>query len=221
MLNQNLKELLLSTACFPPIEYMVHILKSDTIFIEKEETYPKQTWRNRYAIMSANGILHLSIPVKKPYGNKTKTGQVLLDNTSKWQVKQCRAIESAYRNAPFYIYYKDLIKGLFIENQKETLLIEWNTEILKSILNEFGIDKKINYTKEFVLYPEDKTDLRYAISPKNKNYTIKSFSEYIQVFSYKYGFIKNLSIIDLIFNIGPEVPEYLSKQASGISQPSK
>ncbi len=213
MNTANYKSILLSTAYFPPAGYLAYLLNSENVFIEIHESYPKQTYRNRCTIMTANGLLDLSIAVKKPNGSKTKTGDIIIDKDSKWKLNHWRAIESAYQKAPFYIYYKDLLQPFFTKYEEE-LLVDWNMKILKEILDEFGIVKNIQYSKEFEIRPEKKLDLRNAITPKkcNKISGNLSFPEYIQVFGHKHEFAKNLSVIDLIFNLGPEMGDYLQSR---------
>ncbi len=201
----------LSTAYLPPVEYIFYLLNSKNAFIERHETYPKQTWRNRCKIMTSNGELDLIIPVKKVNGNKTKVHEIITHNTYNWQKKHWRAIKTAYSKAPFFIYYEDFVSQFFDKQNDLSLLINMNTEILSSILKEFGINKDINYTNEYVHRPESLTDLRYSICPKGSNTTKLYFPPYNQVFTDKFGFKANLSVIDLIFNLGPELPDYINQ----------
>ncbi|MBS4013365.1 MAG: WbqC family protein [Bacteroidetes bacterium] len=196
-----------STAYLPSAEYLYYIGKSDNILIEFFETYQKQTWRNRCTILTANGKLDLIIPVKKPFGNKTKTSEVLTDSSLRWQINHWRAIESAYYKTPYFMHYNELFEPLY-KNQYNGLLIEWNTELLKRVLKEFGIEKNINYTTEFKT--NYNTDYRFTLSPKNKERDIQvKFPEYFQAFSDRYGFIPNLSLLDLVFNLGPDLNSYI------------
>ena len=204
---------ILPTACFPNAAYLFYIENSEKIFIELHETYPKQTWRNRYSIMTSNGVLDLSIPVKKPEGNNTKTKDIIIDHTQKWQHNHWRAIESGYKKSPFYFYYEELIAQFFRSKHAETL-VEWNSSILSSITEEFGLNKNFSFTDSFRHSHNDANDMRYKISPKakeNEEYLI--FSGYTQVFMEKHPFVQNLSVIDLIFNIGPDIKMYIRKMA--------
>jgi hypothetical protein len=209
--NSSNNTVLLSTSYFPSLEYFVNILKYERVFIDIHETYPKQTWRNRCRILSANGPLDLTIPVEKPNGNHTKTAEIIISSHNSWQKNHLRSIESAYRNAPFYMYYKDLVEDLITDN-KTSMLFEYNQKVLFDILYEFGIEKYIEFTDSFICDSSGFNDLRFSISPKTKDRRNKKeiiFEPYYQVFAEKYGFQPNLSILDLLFNIGPDTLQYL------------
>ena len=198
----------MSTAYLPPIEYFVQLLVRNKAIIEKEETYPKQTYRNRCRILTANGVLNLSIPVSKPYGNNTKTKDITIINSDRWFTNHWRAINSAYSGSPFFLYYKDDLQEFF--SGRYDNLLEFNTELTNVLLNLIGISSTLTYSDSFAIPGQANLslDARYTITPK-KETSSKNFEEYTQVFSSKYSFIPNLSIIDALFNLGPETKEYL------------
>ncbi|PLX03564.1 MAG: hypothetical protein C0595_06765 [Marinilabiliales bacterium] len=195
----------LSTAYFPPIEYFYHILKSGKIVIDNWETYKKQTYRNRCTIYSEKGLMPLTIPVTKPQGNGTKTNKILIADIDKWKDNHWKTIETAYMNSPFFEYYNQEIYEEFIKQNKE--LTVFNHSLLKAILKLLEIDKQINFSETFIIPDTFPNDYRFIISPKESNNLI--FDEYIQVFADRHGFIENMSILDLIFNLGPEAKYYL------------
>lgn len=197
---------LLSSAYLPPIEYMALILKHENVIIEKDESYLKQTYRNRCSILSANGILNLSIPVTKPDGNNTKTKGITILNTEAWYINHWRAINSAYSGSPFFLYYKDDLESFFsgIHNN----LLDFNTGLTNELLSIIGIKSSITYSSSFTMPNSVLYDYRFSLSPKIVNNS-NNFVSYIQVFSNKFNFIPNLSIIDLLFNLGPDTLEYL------------
>ncbi|MBW6480192.1 MAG: WbqC family protein [Bacteroidales bacterium] len=215
MENASNHKLLLSSSYFPTLEYFVNFLRYEKVLIDVHETYPKQTWRNRCRILSANGLMDLTIPVEKPNGNRTKTSEVVISSHSSWQKNHWRSIESAYRNAPFYIYYKDLIENLIMD-RKITSLHLFNHQILNNILEELGVKKTVEFTRSFIHNSEGFTDRRFSISPKAKDRRIgkeMAFEPYYQVFADKFGFKPNLSILDLLFNSGPDTLKYLQNSA--------
>lgn len=195
----------LSTAYFPPIEYFYHILKSENIVIDTLETYKKQSYRNRCNIYSEKGLMPLSIPVNKPSGNNTKTDEILIFNKEKWKKNHWKTIESAYRNSPFFEFYKEEISEEFKKDYSK--LCDFNHSLLQVILKILEINNKISYSNTFIKPQSSPNDYRFIISPKITNNLI--FDEYIQVFGDRHGFIGNLSILDLIFNLGPEARYYI------------
>lgn len=199
--------MLLSTAYFAPISYFAHLLKDEDIIIDIHEHYIKQTYRNRCRISAANGPLFLSVPVSKGGLPKIATKDVTIDYSLPWQKIHWRSIESAYNNSPFFLYYRDpLEQCLFL---KHKFLIDLNNNILEILSKQLLLDNKIRFSEKYVEAGIDKNDLRNSISPKIKS--DKELPFYQQVFSDKYGFISNLSIIDLLFNLGPDSKEYFGK----------
>ena len=201
-----MSETLLSTAYLPPIEYFAIILQSGVWKIENHEHYIKQSYRNRCNIITANGLLNLSIPVNKVDGNHTLTKDIRISYLSNWQSNHWRAIESAYNKSPFFLYYRDDLEKFY--KQSYELLIDYNTELLKFILKKLGISTEINFTEDFLPINQSENDERYSIHPKlSKGNVI--YPHYYQVFEEKHGFIPNVSIVDLLFNEGPESKYYL------------
>jgi hypothetical protein len=217
--------MLLSTAYLAPVEYFQKIALSKTISIEKHEHFVKQTYRNRCIISGPNGIQTLSIPLINGH-EKTPISEKKISYTESWQKQHWRSINTAYANSPYFIYYSDELK-VFYENEFE-FLFEYNTELLKTLLKMLKIKTEIYFTEEFTSFarhPElvsashdgtlkqvqddvNDSDLRNSISPKVKS--LSEFKPYSQVFSGKYPFTPNLSIIDLLFNKGPDSIEILT-----------
>lgn len=191
---------LLSTAYLPPVSWMKEAMHAKSVLIEAYETYPKQSYRNRCRIGTANGIQSLSIPVNKPNGRNTITKDIEIFYGESWQRLHWRSIHAAYSNSPYYLYYQDeLIK--FYE-KKYRFLIDFNLEILNAILNMMKLQFEIELTKEFIHQPSDIKDLRNNFSPKNP-IDPHQFTSYHQVFEDRHGFMADLSVIDLLFNEGP------------------
>lgn len=194
--------LLLSTSYLPPVEYFSLILKHESFLIEREENYLKQTYRNRCRILTSQGPLYLIVPVLRASFHKVKTRDTQIDYSKRWQQIHLRSISSAYRSAPYFQYYFEIFEKIISEGHK--YLIDLNTSLLEALMGITGIERKVLFTESFTV--ESNTDFRYALSPKKKS----DFSarRYPQVFD-QFGFIPNLSIIDLIFNTGPDAVDYL------------
>lgn len=200
--------ILLSTAYLPPVAYFALLDGAGQAMIEQYETYQKQTYRNRCEIYTEKGEMALSIPVSKPDGNHTKTKDILIFNEDKWYKKHWRAIETAYLSAPFFIYYKDEIEPYFQKPYEQ--LLDFNLQLTKLFCRIIGIETAIALTEDYIKTPENTLDYRAILSPKKQDNLIEKFPEYTQVFDTKHGFIPNLSILDLLFNMGPDSYDYIS-----------
>ncbi|MBI5540784.1 MAG: WbqC family protein [Bacteroidia bacterium] len=204
-------DVILTTAYFPPIQYFAEIINSDKVFIETNENYSRQSYRNRCNILSCNGILPLTIPIVRNNNENNNICNIKIDYSTNWQRLHLNAIVSAYGKSPFFSYYSDKLLDTIKQNKE--LLIDLNSNILKVILEILKVKKEIKNTDHFVKeYSDDIIDLRYSIHPK---VIIKSNSEfynkeYIQTFCDRFKFIPNLSILDLIFNLGPESLNFLT-----------
>ncbi len=198
--------ILLSTAYLPPVGYFYYLLKARKVYIEQFETYPKQTYRNRCEIYSEKGKMSLSIPVTKPEGNHTKTKDVKIFNGERWYLNHWRAIEAAYLASPFFLYYRDELEKFFTGRHEN--LLQFNLLLVNTVCGMIGFRPVIELTGSFLKAPARVTDLRFALSPKRPP-VLKHFPAYLQVFRERHGFIPNLSIIDLLFNLGPDTVDYL------------
>ena len=194
------------TAYFPNIQYFTLLLKTDNPKIEACESYRKQTCRNRCVVSTANGLQVLTVPVVKTNGNHTLTKDVTISYKEPWQQIHSRCIEAAYRKSPYFDYCYDILKPIL--THRFDLLTELNENALKAVFHILKIEKKITYTEDFTPLI-DENDLRTKLAKCN-NFTT-GYPVYYQVFSDRNGFTSNLSVLDLVFNEGPEGLEYLSE----------
>ena len=193
---------------FPNILFFSKILNHKRILFEINDNYIKQTLRNRTLIYHANGILNLSVPVKYSSKKKQKFKDIQICNDTNWQKKHFKSIKFAYRSSPFFEFYENRFEKIF--TKKEKFLIDIN---LKSIALLFKlIDRRLeyNFTEK---YDEIYTGYANSLRISNLNFSDKSlsFEKYTQVFERKYGFKKNLSMLDLLFNYGPNYYNFLAK----------
>jgi hypothetical protein len=200
--------LLLSSAYFPPVNYISLIAAAEEVFIEKEENYIKQSYRNRCRIYSANGPITLSVPVLEGSIHKKKFREIRIDYTKRWQQVHIGAIEASYRSTPYFEFYFDRVRDV-ISNGDE-FLSDLNYNSLKATLDIAGIATPVRFTGSFKKPLGSTGDFRYIISPKKTNTGgLFNFKQYHQVFNDRFGFIPGLSILDLIFNMGPDALEII------------
>ena len=199
---------LFSTAYFPPVSYLAAMLESDSIVVEQYETFPKQTYRNRTVIATANGLLALTVPVVRTNGNHTYTKDMAICYNENWTLKHWRAIESAYNSSPYFLYYKDEVEVIL--NKQHATLIDLNMDILTFVFKKLKVKKEVILSDDYISQIGEGTiDYRNHFSPKNKE--LLSLPEYDQVFEDRYGFQSDISILDLIFNLGPDSLGYLKE----------
>lgn len=206
---------MLTTAYFPPVEYFILAAGTGKVLIEKHENYSKQSYRNRCNILSANGVLSLVIPVKRFRGRKTAITDVRADNHYNWQKLHMVSIESAYRAAPFFEFYTDDIMPFF--RTRYEWLLDLNTAIFERMLEVLGISVSWRYTQSYSRNsPPGFIDGRETIHPKKKYHVFGESDpcpEYSQVFGDRWGFVPGLSILDLLFNTGPDAARLLRNAA--------
>ncbi len=196
---------ILSTAYFPPIEYFYYINNSTNIIIETNENYTKQSFRNRCSILAANGKLDISVPIIKNHNKKTLIKDTKISYDTNWQKMHWKSIESAYNSSAFYEYYIDDFVKFF--TKKYNFLLDYNIYILETLFEALNWEVEIKFSEDYHKTYDRVLDYRHSIHPKLcSEYKSK---QYFQVFSDKYKFIPNLSIIDLLFNEGTNAEYYL------------
>ncbi len=202
-----MKTVYLSTAYFPPIQYFCKLLQFPLVAIETGENFIKQSYRNRCNILGSNGKSTLSVPVQKA-NSSLPIQEIHIDYSEHWQRQHERALLAAYSSSPFYEYYIDDFSFVFQEHI--TTLWELNSRILDTCCELLEITPKITITTDFEKNVAH--DFRYSIHPKKAHQKPDAdFTPlpYSQVFSDKFTFQPNLSILDLLFNLGTEAEIYL------------
>ncbi len=194
-------------AYFGSILYFQELVKYDTVFMEAKEHFPKQTLRNRCEILSADGPLTLSIPIKRKHRTKTFTENITLSDQENWRIRHWRAIKTAYQSAPFFDYYGMEVEELLF--YKTNLLFDFNIVITQRILKWLDIEVNIKKTETFAPI-KDNEDFRVKMSDKSFGKE-REPCPYIQVFPEKNYFSKRISILDAIFCEGPLTRNLLIK----------
>jgi hypothetical protein len=197
---------LLTSAYLAPIQYYSKLLlcDSDVAYIESHDNYTKQTYRNRCIIADANGPLALTIPTEKATEGKCLMRDIRISDHGNWRHQHWNALEAAYRHTPFFQYYEDDFRPFY--EKKIDFLYDFNMQLTELVCSLIDLNVILKPTEKFLSNADGMEDFRNTITPKVTWKEDKTFTPttYYQVFKEKHGFIPNLSIADLLFNMGPE-----------------
>jgi|SRR6218665_535918 len=199
--------ILIHPTYFPSISHFVAIVQTDKVTFEMEDNFQKQTNRNRTYIYSPNGIQLLNIPIKHSKEKHQKTKDVKLETAFDWQKQHFKSLEAAYRTSPFFEYFEDSLMPVF--TKKHIFLMDLNLETMDIVSKCLGLPFVFEETVEYFHEVNEYTDFRNLANGKKDN---AQFESYTQVFGEKFGFINNLSILDLLFNEGRFALDYLKNQ---------
>ena len=206
-----MEAVLLHPCYFGPISQFVAIAKAEALIFENEDNYQKQTYRNRMYIYGANGRLLLNIPIRHT-GDKSQHQRyrdVRIENDFNWQKQHWKSLQTAYRTSPFFEFYEDDFQPLY--HKQHSFLLDFNYECLELLKESLQLDLEVKKTAEYILLPPapliDRRDLVNA--KKEETFSLEPYS---QVFDNKHGYINDLSILDLLFNEGPNSLNYLRRQ---------
>lgn len=189
----------------PPIEYFHELSKhSDQIIIEQFEHFPKQTYRNRASIHSANGKLDLIVPVLKGEKVHTQIRDVKISYDFDWQRLHWLSLQTSYRSSAFFEFYENEFAPFY--EKRYDFLFDYNEGLFNLLLKLLKLDVKYTFSQTYEKSYSDLEDFRSTIHPKIPScYQTKP---YFQVFEDRNGFMPNLSIVDLLFNQGPKSVQY-------------
>ncbi|WP_025144774.1 WbqC family protein [Pedobacter jeongneungensis] len=191
----------------PPVGYFSLLQKlGEDFLIEKHEHLAKQTYRNRASIYSPNGKLDITVPVVKGAKTHTKMKDVRISYDFNWQRLHWLSLESCYRSSAYFEFYEDELSR-FYQNKFE-FLFDYNFELLEWLNKKLKLNKSFEVTSEYFDNIQPELDFRSIMNPK-KQEDIVNNKPYYQVFEDKHQFLPNLSIVDLLFNQGPQARLYL------------
>jgi hypothetical protein len=191
---------------FSPVIQYIAIAAAGELIFETEDNFQKQTFRNRCYIYGANGKLLLGIPiVHENSGRRQKTREVKIDTSFGWQKMHKKSLASAYRSSPYFEYYEEEV--LSVLSKSYTFLLDLNLRVHELVMDALQLEKKASHTLAY--HPTLHEDYRELANAKLKSFSY--LDPYQQVFSEKFGFIPNLSILDLLFNEGPNAQIYLEQ----------
>ncbi len=198
-------KVLLSPTYFGPVQWYQKLNRSEEACIEIHDSYQKQTYRNRCLIATTNGVQALTVPVGD---------DMVISDHGNWRHQHWQALTSAYGDSPFFLYYEDDLRPFYTERWE--YLYDFNEAIRQKVCELLDIQPKVTFTQHYYRTHEVHTsdnaylDLRDAIHPKHPA-PDADFQprRYYQVYEQKHGFLPNLSILDLLFNMGPEAVFWL------------
>lgn len=203
---------LLATTYFGPVQWYQKLYRYADVRVEAHETFVKQTYRNRCHIATAQGVQALSVPVV--HDARTTIGHLRISDHGNWRHQHWQAITSAYGDSPFLEFYEDDLRPFFFERKWE-FLFDFNRDICAKMCDLIDIHPQWITTADYVKTADstdrkDIHDFREAISPKHPVPDLDFHPRpYYQVFAQRHGFLSNLSILDLLLNMGPESIFYL------------
>lgn len=206
---QDKPQILLHLPYFGPVSHFRELVKPANIWFENDDNYQKQTFRNRMYIYGANGKLLLNIPIKhlpkEVHNQHQKYRDVMIESDFPWQKHHWKSLKSAYQTSPFFEFYEDDLGPLYHAPYK--FLMDFNYACFEKICSCFQLEINFRKTSEYIKEPLHMDDKRDLINAKKE----LQLPPYNQVFQDKEGFIPNLSILDLMFNEGPNSLNYLKK----------
>lgn len=200
---------LLSSAYFPPVQWMQKLHRYKHVIIERNDNFCKQTFRNRCLIATANGVQALTVPIERYEGAKCPMRDIRISDHGEWRHLHWNAIVSAYGESPFFDYYADDLRPFF--ERKWEFLFDFNMEIAMKLCELLDVCPDISFTDSYADAAEiNADDFRDAIRPKHP-LPDPSFEPrpYYQVYAQRHGFQPNMSALDLLCNEGPEGIFYL------------
>ncbi|MCM4159315.1 WbqC family protein [Antarcticibacterium flavum] len=202
-------ETLLHLPYFGPVTHFKELVKARLVWFENDDNYQKQTYRNRMYVYGANGRLLLNIPIKHLHSPGIKQHQkyrdVKIENDFDWQKQHWKSLKSAYQTSPFFEFYEDDLAPLY--HEKAEFLMDFNYRCFEKVLECLQLEVNYKKTEEFIKEPVGINDRRDLINAKRD----REIEPYPQVFQDKEGFLHNLSILDLMFNEGPNAINYLKQ----------
>lgn len=202
-----MKSVLLHPTYGCPISQYAAIAQAHTVIFEAQDNYQKQTYRNRKKIATSLGILQLNIPIlhNKHSQERQQTFDVRIENTFHWQRDHWRSLKVAYQTSPYFEFYEDTFEPLYHTTYDK--LIDFIFALHETIMECLQLEKNIQFTKVYEASPRNVLDLRhFAVAKKEPAITLP---EYHQLFNEKHGYLSNLSVLDLLFNEGPNAVTYL------------
>jgi hypothetical protein len=193
---------------FPSVSHFVAMAQADSITLEMDDNFQKQTNRNRMYIYSPNGMQLLNLPVKHTKFAHQKTRDVKLETAFDWQKQHFKSLEAAYRSSPFFEYFEDAFAPIF--EKRHTFLMDLNLQTMEITSKCLGMEFKYSETEEYFHDAPGFDDFRKLANGKKDAIELEPYN---QVFAERHGWLNNLSILDLLCNEGRRALDYLKRQS--------
>lgn len=207
------QKVLIEAHYLPSVQFFTKLAHYPILLLEAHENYQKGSYRNRCHIAGANGLMRLSIPLRKGKNEQLSIQHTEISYDEPWSTQHWHGIRSAYGNAPFFPYYQDELEAVF--QQRPTHLFDWNRNLIQLLIDLLQLEIQVQLTDKYVkeVTPQIR-DLRGHIHPKShRQQADPNFQAvpYPQLFEERHGFLPNLSILDLLFCAGPQATLYLEE----------
>jgi hypothetical protein len=204
---------------FPSITWWAFVVQAESICWDLAEHFEKMTYRNRYYLATANGLLKLSIPLQKGRDQRALMKDVIISYDENWQMQHWRTIVSAYNRSAYFEHYSHSLEKLF--SNPYSSLVEYNLSSVHWLMKQIGLQVNDETTEIYKKnYPDDVTDLR-TIKPQKDGIGAKGFPEYYQLFQERNGFLPDLSLLDLLFTEGPHTLKWIRERQDGLKNWNK
>ena len=188
---------ILPSAYLPSVEYIARLLRQECV-IDLGENYVKRSQRNRGQILSANGVMSLTVNVENANRPRQPMRDVKIDYSKRWQHQHWVSILSAYKSSPYFDHYASELEPFY--RREWRYLVDYNMEYTATLLRLLGAGRELPTSESYVVASEADLDLR----PKNSEGSVFSTQPYFQVFSDRMPFAENLSVLDLLLCEGPQ-----------------
>jgi hypothetical protein len=195
--------LILPSVYWGNIEYFARLVAAEEAVIDLGEHYIKRSERNRTAIMTANGVMSLSVPLVRANRPQTPVTDLRIDYSTRWQHRHWTAILSAYRSSPYFDLVAERVERFYRREWK--FLVDYDMELQEEIFRLLGVAPKVERSDAYVVAGEQDMDLR----PKHRESDYVT-PEYFQPFSDRMPFVPNLSVLDVLMSEGLSTADFLA-----------
>ncbi len=201
--------------------HWAQMLAAEKVVFEACGAYQRRTSRTRTSIVSASGALDISVPVERDSALRYK--EIRINRNTDWATQHFRALMAAYNSTPFFEFFADDFAALY--NRRHDYIWDLNVDMMHLVADLMGVELEYDFTSDFVPAPDGYSDLRIAIEPKYQHLLSRSDSgqqvvaePYYQVFQQRLGFVPGASVLDVLFNLGPESRLIIRQMAKQLKQ---